>query len=1015
MNKKRPVILLLLFAALPGLGTDIVLSPTDAQLNGDLQLRDQRYVANWKSLDDAPSWTVDVPAAGDYHFFVELACPDWSKGAELQLWVNGRAVSGIFAVQQTPGNAGESFRPFRITQVPVSLKKGTQRIMLKAVNAPNVFYFANLRLGLLTTREQVETMPAPDLPDSIPEFSAMLSALRDEHPELADPALYRPVHWALWDRFPHEMNWLTQDANDAAAARKNSQFNSLPGIAAYFDADRDASFEETLINRILGELDDRHAAAFRTQLGACTAKAGDPAWLELYAAAAKVRRAFRLAPLLEKTDEIIYAKHQVFASRSGIYNITETEGLLEGEVSELCTIDLSPERKGNFAQSSQLFDARGGMVRDPELNFEADKMLFAWRKTAEHINTHGRSAPDTGNYQIAEMDLATKEIRQLTDDSTYGANHEACYLPDGNILFNSARIVQQITCGFGDHSNLFVMNDAGKFQRRLGFDQVSSQFPAVLNNGQVIYLRRDYNDRGQAAAHALFVMNPDGTGQTEFYGNQTGTPNSFMHARAIPGSDKVACVLGGYHTRQGGQLALIDIRKGRNHGKGIVEIPQMTRPKNGEKHDDGYAKQGVQTANPYPLSETEFIVSRSDRWAGSSTGAAGGEHYGIFFMTADNRRELLAWDPTTSCLQPVPVMAREKPPSRSSLVDYTRDTGTFYVQDVMIGQGAQGITNQVKKIRVVEILYKEFGMYAGQAQGPGSGYHSITAPAHPLALFDAKKILGEATVYEDGSAMFEVPARTPVYFQLLDDKNRCLQTMRSWSTLMPGEFFSCVGCHEDKNETPVSSKRTIAMKNGVEKLKPFYGEPRGFSYLKEVQPVFDKHCIECHAAGEKAEKLILTAEPFIDAPHQGRRWAQSYVKLMAARPGPHPEEYSAWDGPEEWTRRGPAKEDEPNRYVQYWTRLNTMWPKAPYYAGAITSGMIKLLEKGHQGVELPQEDWDKLVAWIDLNCPYSGDYMEANIWNEAERKAYRGRIQERKRNEDIEAEHIKAYIEAGQP
>ena len=36
--------------------------------------------------------------------------------------------------------------------------------------------------------------------------------------------------------------------------------------------------------------------------------------------------------------------------------------------------------------------------------------------------------------------------------------------------------------------------------------------------------------------------------------------------------------------------------------------------------------------------------------------------------------------------------------------------------------------------------------------------------------WDVKHVLGDATVYEDGSACFEVPARTPVYFQALDVK-----------------------------------------------------------------------------------------------------------------------------------------------------------------------------------------------------------------------------------------------------
>lgn len=77
--------------------------------------------------------------------------------------------------------------------------------------------------------------------------------------------------------------------------------------------------------------------------------------------------------------------------------------------------------------------------------------------------------------------------------------------------------------------------------------------------------------------------------------------------------------------------------------------------------------------------------------------------------------------------------------------------------------------------------------------------------------------------------------------------------------------------------------------------------------------------------------------------------------------------------------------------------------------------MINKLEKGHANVKLSQEEWDKLVAWIDLNCPYSGDYMENNSWTPEEQEFYRSRITERQRNEAIEAKAIADFIEAGQP
>ena len=1008
MFKKSGVFLAAVFLGTLRLcADDILLFPTDAALTQGVRLLDEKFL-EYKTLGGAAEWQFEVSKTGEYNIFMEFSVIGWAKGSEIEISVDDEPVASLVIP-----DTWNSFRILKFNTEPIEISRGEHMLVVKPLKQKNNHTMGKSRIIRITQSDTLDEMVDSSFYAKGASFAATMWTLKKEHPELNNPLLLEPVYKKLWGDFPHQMAWMIQDIVGHELLRKNPKYDVRTAVAEYFDSTRDATLEKSMIGRVLDELDDE---SLRTELsGLNNCRAGDVRWLELYEKACKARRAQRLKPLLATVEKIVFAKHQVFGSQSGIYNITETEGLVDGEISSLNIIDLSMENQGGFADVSVLKDAEGGILRDPDISYDGKRMLFAWRKTSDHFGTVGRAAPDTGNYQVYEMNLDSKQVRQLTDDSTYGANYEAIYLPNGNIMFNSARIVQHITCGWGDHSNLFVMTGEGKYQRRVGFDQVSSQFPTVLNNGQVVHLRRDYNDRGQASAHALIVMNPDGTGQTEYYGNQTGVPNSFMHARAIPDSDKVACVLSGYHTRQGGQLALIDIRKGQNYGEGIEMIPQGGRPPYHPGFDDGYLKAQVQYANPYPLSETEFVVSRSDSWAASPTGGGVGEHYAVYFMTSDNRRELLAYDPTTSCLQPVPVIVRPRPPVRAPQTDYTKDTGTFYMQDVYLGAASKGITNKVKKIRVVEILYKHDTINSGTAYGPGGGNDTVTPPAHPLALFDAKRIIGEATVYEDGSALFEAPARTPVYFQLLDEKNRVLQTMRSWTTLIPNERFSCVGCHENKYETPGSSMRTMAMQRGLEQLAPFYGEPRGFSFQKEVQPIFDKHCISCHAAGEKGEKLILTAEPYEDVPKYGRRFSQSYVQLMAARPGPKPEVWRVWNGPESWNRSGPAKADEPNRYVRYWTRLGTMGPIPPYSAGSITSGMIDLLEKGHKNVTLSQEEWDKLCAWIDLNCPFSGDYMEGNIWKPGEQERYRQRIAERKRNEAIEAEAIKAYIEAGQP
>ncbi len=95
------------------------------------------------------------------------------------------------------------------------------------------------------------------------------------------------------------------------------------------------------------------------------------------------------------------------------------------------------------------------------------------------------------------------------------------------------------------------------------------------------------------------------------------------------------------------------------------------------------------------------------------------------------------------------------------------------------------------------------------------------------------------------SAAFEVPARTPVYFQAIDRKGHVVQTMRSWSTLMPGEVFGGVGCHEDKNEVVPNRAVTLALKRGVQPLEPFYDiTGKGFSFPEMIQPILDAKCVE---------------------------------------------------------------------------------------------------------------------------------------------------------------------------
>ncbi len=182
-------------------------------------------------------------------------------------------------------------------------------------------------------------------------------------------------------------------------------------------------------------------------------------------------------------------------------------------------------------------------------------------------------------------------------------------------------------------------------------------------------------------------------------------------------------------------------------------------------------------------------------------------------------------------------------------MDYTKTNGTYYMQDIYAGDALAGVPRgSIKKLRAIGLEYRAAGVGNNGSSGPGGDALVCTPISIGNGSWDVKVVLGDATVYSDGSAFFEVPARLPIYFQALDERNHVVQTMRSWSTLMPGENQSCVGCHESKNTAPPTARSaaSLALKAGPQKLTPFYGPARGFSFPKEIQPILDRHCIRCH-------------------------------------------------------------------------------------------------------------------------------------------------------------------------
>ena len=204
---------------------------------------------------------------------------------------------------------------------------------------------------------------------------------------------------------------------------------------------------------------------------------------------------------------------------------------------------------------------------------------------------------------------------------------------------------------------------------------------------------------------------------------------------------------------------------------------------------------------------------------------------------------------------------------------------------------------------------------------------------------------------------FRIPANTPLSLQPLDAEGKAIQLMRSWMTAMPGEVVQCSGCHEPQNTAPPASLATsLALHQPPAEIKPWYGPTRGFSYAREVQPVIDKHCVSCH-----------NGQPWSDgreiADLRGTVRITDWSSNMPGNGGEYAGKFSV----------GYA---ELHRYVRRPGIESDYHLLEPLEFHADTTQLVQTLAKGHYNVQLDAEAWDRLITWIDLNCPFHGTWGE---------------------------------------
>ena len=595
---------------------------------------------------------------------------------------------------------------------------------------------------------------------------------------------------------------------------------------------------------------------------------------------------------------------------------------------------------------------------------------------AVHAVQHGGDGKRDLAFHLFEINADGSGWRQLTfgdfDDL------DPIHLPDGHIMFSTTRGHTYVRCGPDFPAYILARCDSdGKNIYIISQNSEPDYLPSLLNDGRVVYSRWEYTDKEQKRVQSLWVVNPDGTNVTAFWGNQSVWPDHLAEPRAIPGSRRVMFTGVGHHQWFNGAIGIVDPSKGLNYPHGLTKVTPDQRwaevgdgPAPAPTENRAYQAAGKFTAykTPYPISEEDFLVS-----------AKRGGKFNLYLMDLCGNRELI-YSGRFNAWHAMPFAPRRKPPVLRDAVawpgtgdNYTPvKNGVFLSSNVF--QGAPLLPrDKVRHLRVIQSDARTYTTWHKTYQTAGPAISATQADS-------VKRILGTVPVESDGSVCFEAPPGKALHFQLLDKHYRCIQTMRSFTGVMPGEVRGCLGCHELQNTAAAAtagrSRTGIALRKPPAKLSPPpWGADVSIGYERFVQPILDKYCGKCHQGdGKGRKKLDMTLR------YSSARWGrwksrdipspfkEPYLTLVGGRFG--------WNGKIKHDKYGLPGSISGCLVVEGYPEnspasLATLKPMT--HLSYVSTLVHHAMSGEHNKVKVDAASLRRLIAWVDANGPFIGD------------------------------------------
>jgi len=486
--------------------------------------------------------------------------------------------------------------------------------------------------------------------------------------------------------------------------------------------------------------------------------------------------------------------------------------------------------------TNQGMEMSKGAFISPDLSWDGKTIVFAW-SSGKHDKWKAQN-----RFSIFKVNVDGRKLVRLTDGDY--DDFDPCFLPGGRIVFMSTR-----RGGYGRcHGRpvptytLHSINPDGSDLICIDFHETNEFHPSVDNNGMLVYTRWDYLDRDHSAAHHMWTSFPDGRDPRSFHANYAlpwstvekgNWPNGLnqrpwaeFNCRAIPGSHRFIATAGPHHGQAFGSLVMIDTHvPDDNRMSQVKRITPYVKFPESETGTRNWAQMAYGTA--WPLSENFYLCNHKDA---------------IVLLDSSGNRELV-YKLTNGLrpIDPIPLRARPKPlviqpkTYQGQRRAQSSATATISIMNVYLTDDYGKLPEDIEitSLRIIQVVPKT----TPNSDNPRIGFGSQSIARLPLGIVPVEK---------DGSVFFEAPIDKSIYFQLLDENGMAVQSMRSLTYVHAGEQMNCVGCHENKLESPFMNASPLAMQRHPSPIKPEVADQYPFGFHRHVKPIFERNCISCH-------------------------------------------------------------------------------------------------------------------------------------------------------------------------